>query len=175
MFPVINTIILRSMAKAKYAPEPIGHFGLALADYAHFTSPIRRYPDLSIHRILSDTMMGYDTKWLEKRYAAFAANSSEKSSRAELTAMNVERDCEDCYKAEYMQKHIGEEFDGMISSVVEFGIYVMLDNTVEGLIHINSFPPGNYYRCFMSNSSFNKKYTLGDKVRTKCKGYRFNW
>lgn len=171
MFPVINTIILRSMAKAKYAPEPIGHFGLALADYAHFTSPIRRYPDLSIHRILSDTIMGYDTKWLEKRYAAFTANSSEKSSRAELTAMNVERECEDCYKAEYMQKHIGEVYEGLISSVVEFGIYVMLDNTVEGLIHINSFPPGNYYYDgFMSITEqlSNKKYTLGDKVRIKC-------
>ena len=171
MFPVINTIILRSMAKAKYAPEPIGHFGLALADYAHFTSPIRRYPDLSIHRILSDTIMGYDTKWLEKRYAAFAANSSEKSSRAELTAMNVERDCEDCYKAEYMQKHIGEVYEGLISSVVEHGVYVMLENTVEGLIHINSFPPGNYYYDgFMSITEqlSNKKYTLGDKVRIKC-------
>ena len=171
MFPVINTIILRSMAKAKYAPEPIGHFGLALADYAHFTSPIRRYPDLSIHRILSDTIMGYDTKWLEKRYAAFTANSSEKSSRAELTAMNVERDCEDCYKAEYMQKHIGEVYEGLISSVVEHGVYVMLENTVEGLVHINSFPPGNYYYDgFMSITEqlSNKKYTLGDKVRIKC-------
>lgn len=171
MFPVINTIVLRSMAKAKYAPEPIGHFGLSLADYAHFTSPIRRYPDLSIHRILSDTIMGYDAKWLEKRYSTFAANSSEQSSHAEVTAMNVERDCEDCYKAEYMQKHIGEEFDGMISSVVEFGIYVMLDNTIEGLIHINSFPSGNYsYDGFMSITEqlSNKKYTLGDKVRIKC-------
>ena len=171
MFPVINTIVLRSMAKAKYAPDPIGHFGLALADYAHFTSPIRRYPDLSIHRILSDAIMGYDTKWLEKRYSAFAANSSEKSSHAEVTAMNVERDCEDCYKAEFMQKHIGEDFEGMISSVVEYGVYVMLDNTVEGLVHINSFPSGNYsYDGFMSITEglSNKKYTLGDKVWIKC-------
>jgi len=171
MFPVINTIVLRSMAKAKYAPDPIGHFGLALADYAHFTSPIRRYPDFSIHRILSDAIMGYDTKWLEKRYSAFAANSSEKSSHAEVTAMNVERDCEDCYKAEFMQKHIGEDFEGMISSVVEYGVYVMLDNTVEGLVHINSFPSGNYsYDGFMSITEglSNKKYTLGDKVWIKC-------
>lgn len=171
LYPVINNLVLRAMSKAKYSPEPIGHFGLALNDYAHFTSPIRRYPDLSIHRILTDAITGYDPKWMTKRYEAFAANSSEKSSNAELRAMTAERDCEDCYKAEYMLGHIGETFEGIISSVTEHGFYVMLDNTVEGLVHINSLPAGNYsFDGFMSISDelSGKKYSLGDKVSVIC-------
>ena len=115
--------VLRSMSKAKYSEEPLGHFGLVLDDYAHFTSPIRRYPDLAIHRIITDILAGYDEKWLEKRYSGFVVNASEKSSSAELTAISVERECDDCYKAEYMKRHIGESFTAKISSVAEYGFY----------------------------------------------------
>lgn len=155
------------MAKAKYHTEPVGHFGLALDDYAHFTSPIRRYPDLAIHRILSDVIDGADSQWLEKRYGGFAAKASEHSTAAEIRAMNIERDCEDCYKAEYMQQHVGDVFEGLISSVTEFGFYVELENTVEGLVHINSLPEGyyNYDGYFtLSDEYSGKSYSVGDRV-----------
>ena len=139
-YPVINMMTLRSMAKAKYEPEPKGHFGLALDDYAHFTSPIRRYPDLAIHRILTDIINGYDKEKLIKRYSGFVQKASQRSTETEIRAMNIERNCEDCYKAEYMQQHIGEIFKGLISSVTEYGFYVELENTVEGLVHVNSLP-----------------------------------
>ncbi|MGN0614153.1 MAG: ribonuclease R [Porcipelethomonas sp.] len=170
-YPVVNMMTLRSMAKAKYQTEPIGHFGLALDDYAHFTSPIRRYPDLAIHRILSDVIDGADSEWLEKRYSGFAQKASEHSTAAEIKAMNIERDCEDCYKAEYMQNHVGDEFDGIISSVTEFGFYVQLENTVEGLVHINTLPEGyyNYDGYFAINDEYSdRSYCAGDRVRVIC-------
>lgn len=170
-YPVVNMMTLRSMAKAKYHTEPVGHFGLALDDYAHFTSPIRRYPDLAIHRILSDVIDGADSQWLEKRYGGFAAKASEHSTAAEIRAMNIERDCEDCYKAEYMQQHVGDEFEGLISSVTEFGFYVELENTVEGLVHINSLPEGyyNYDGYFtLSDEYSGKSYSVGDRVTVIC-------
>lgn len=169
--PVVNMMTLRAMAKAKYHPEPVGHFGLALDDYAHFTSPIRRYPDLAIHRILSDVVEGADAQWLQKRYSGFVARASEQSTAREIRAMNIERDCEDCYKAEYMQQHIGDEFDGIISSVVDFGFYVELENTVEGLVHINTLPEGYYeYDGFFAiNEEYSKKsYCVGDRVKVIC-------
>lgn len=168
---LINMLVLRSMAKAKYDKSPIGHFGLALMDYAHFTSPIRRYPDLAIHRILSDVVQGCDQKYLIKRYESFVQNASEQSSKMELVAMNVERKCEDCYKAEYMSSHIGEVFDGTIVSIMEFGFYVELPNTVEGLVHINTLPNDIYE----SNGSFTirglysgRTFSAGDKVKVIC-------
>ena len=170
-FPVINSLVLRSMAKAKYAPEPIGHFGLALADYAHFTSPIRRYPDLSIHRILNDMLAGYDGARLHKRYDAFVHESSEKSTAAEIAAMTVERDCESCYKAEFMQAHLGEEFEGIISGVMEYGFYVELQNTVEGLVHMSVLGDGEYsFDGMISLIEYysGKAYTVGDKIKVKC-------
>lgn len=170
-YPVVNMMTLRSMAKAKYQTEPIGHFGLALDDYAHFTSPIRRYPDLAIHRILSDVAQNADSSWLEKRYSAFAQKASEHSTAMEIKAMNIERDCEDCYKAEYMSGHIGDEFEGIISSVTEFGFYVELENTVEGLVHINTLPEGYYsYDGYFSISDeySDKSFTAGDKVKVIC-------
>lgn len=104
--------VLRSMAKACYQPVPKGHFGLALEDYAHFTSPIRRYPDLAIHRILSDFCAGVSGRELESRYTDFAAQASEASSAAEVTAMQLERSAGSCYKAEYMAAHLNETFPG---------------------------------------------------------------
>ncbi len=170
-YPVINMMVLRTMAKAKYMNKPLGHFGLALADYSHFTSPIRRYPDLAIHRILSDLVSGKDTQWLKKRYESFALNASERSTNAEIKAMTVERDCEDCYKAEYMKSKTGMEFDGIISGVTEFGFYVELENTVEGLVHVNSMPDRKLdfdgMICLRDEIS-GMTFMTGDKVRVKC-------
>ena len=170
-YEAVNLMILRSMAKAKYSTEPLGHFGLVLEDYAHFTSPIRRYPDLAIHRIITDILAGYDDKWLSKRYAGFASNAAERSSAAEIRAVTIERECEDCYKAEYMRSHIGEAFDARISSVTEFGFYAELPNTIEGLIHIRTLPEGEYD--YSEPVSLTEKfsgvsYTLGQSVRVVC-------
>lgn len=176
-YPVINMMTLRSMAKAKYEPEPKGHFGLALDDYAHFTSPIRRYPDLAIHRILSDIINDADKEWLDKRYSGFVQRASKHSTETEIRAMNIERDCESCYKAEYMQQHLGDVFEGIISSVTEFGFYVELPNTIEGLVHIHSLPEGNYiYDGFfvISDEYSNASFTVGDKVSVMCAGANVN-
>lgn len=169
--PIMNNMVLRSMAKAKYADEPLGHFGLVLKDYAHFTSPIRRYPDLAIHRILTD--LCYEKKTpaeIGKRYGKFAANASLQSSDCELTAMRVERECEDCYIAEYMSSHLGEEFDGMICSITDYGMYVELPNTVEGLVKMETLPDGTYD--FDGHFSITRDgkpvYSVGQQVRVKC-------
>ncbi len=169
--PVINNMVLRSMAKAKYADEPMGHFGLVLKDYAHFTSPIRRYPDLAIHRILTE--LCYEktpAAMVAKKYGRFANAASLQSSECELTAMRVERECEDCYIAEYMAAHLGEEFEGMISSVTDYGMYVELPNTVEGLVKIETLPDGTYD--FDGHFSITRNgetvYSVGQHVKVKC-------
>lgn len=176
-FPVINNILLRSMAKAKYAPDPVGHFGLALEDYSHFTSPIRRYPDLAIHRILSDVVTGADAQWLAKRYQSFVTNASERATSTEITAVKIERDCEACYMAEFMKRHLGDEFEGIISSVTDFGFYVELENTVEGLVHINTLEDDTYeYDGLVSlkGERSGKIFALGDKVKVKCTASNVN-
>ncbi len=170
-YPAVNMMTLRSMAKAKYEPEPKGHFGLALEDYAHFTSPIRRYPDLAIHRILSDFILGASKERMDKRYSGFKSRASQHSTEMEIRAMNIERDCENCYKAEYMQQHIGEEFTGYISSVTEFGFYVELPDTIEGLVHINTLPEGNYiYDGFftIADEFSSAAFSVGDQVKVLC-------
>ncbi len=171
LFPVMNVMVLRSMSKAAYSPEPIGHFGLALRDYAHFTSPIRRYPDLAIHRIMSAYLESHDVAVLKRKYTDFVAEASEKSSSAEITAVSIERNCADCYKAEYMASHLGEEFTGIVAGVVDFGFYVALPNTVEGLVHVASLPESDWindegiaYREELGTSC----YRLGDTVRVQC-------
>ena len=138
----VHTAVLRTMAKADYRPQPLGHYGLSLADYAHFTSPIRRYPDLAIHRILTAYCEGAAPQDCRRRWAEFAARASQTSSERELVAMTVERSCEDCYKAEYMRQHLGETTEGVITSVTSFGVYVMLDNTVEGLVRAEALCAG---------------------------------
>ena len=130
----VHTGILRSMQKAKYSPEPKGHFGLVLADYAHFTSPIRRYPDLAIHRILSDMLLGKSAQELTTEYQDFATRACEQSSRQEVDAQRIERDVEDCYKAEYMSAHLGETYTGTVSGITPRGVFVALDNSVEGFV-----------------------------------------
>ena len=130
----VHTGVLRSMQKARYDIEPKGHFGLVLADYAHFTSPIRRYPDLAIHRILTDLLLGESAQQLEGKYHDFVARASVQSSRQEVEAQRIERDVEDCYKAEYMTAHLGETYTGTVSGVTQRGVFVALDNTVEGFV-----------------------------------------
>lgn len=130
----VHTGILRSMQKAKYSPEPKGHFGLVLEDYAHFTSPIRRYPDLAIHRILTDMLLGESAQQLTVQYQDFAARACEQSSRKEVDAQRIERDVEDCYKAEYMSAHLGETYTGTVSGITQRGVFVALDNSVEGFV-----------------------------------------
>lgn len=166
----VHTAVLRSMAKAKYEPVPKGHFGLALADYAHFTSPIRRYPDLAIHRILSDLANGVPAAELRRRYEGFAQTASQISSEKELTAQRVERDCDDCYKAEYMRGFIGDTFAGVISSVMQFGIYVELENTVEGLIHVSHLSSDHMdlvEGISLTDPIMGKSYRIGDAVKVK--------
>lgn len=170
-FEVINTQVLRTMSKAKYSENPIGHYGLALENYAHFTSPIRRYPDLTIHRILSDYALGIPIEEINNKYRKFVVKSSSQSSQQELNAMMIERECEDCYKAEYMSSHIGESFEGIISSVAGHGIYVRLANTVEGLIRIEALPEGEYefdglFQLKQLNGK--KAYRIGDKILVRC-------
>lgn len=170
-FEAINLLVLRSMSKAKYSVEPVGHFGLVLEDYAHFTSPIRRYPDLAVHRIITDILAGYNNEWLNKRYSGFAVTASERSSDAEIRAITIERECEDCYKAEYMKSHIGETFTARISSVTEFGFYVQLPDTVEGLVHIRTLPEGEYdysEPVSLTERFSGVSYTLGQTVQVIC-------
>lgn len=167
---VINSLVLRSMAKARYSDEPLGHFGLVLKDYAHFTSPIRRYPDLAIHRIMSDFLSGTDKGELKRRYSRFAHAASERSSEAEVNAMSLERSCDDCYKAEYLLGKIGEEVSGIICSVMDFGFFVMLDDTCEGLVRIETLPNGQYYvndLMTLKNNLTGEKYSVGERVIVK--------
>lgn len=170
-FAVVNKLVLRSMAKAKYSIDHLGHFGLVLKDYAHFTSPIRRYPDLSIHRIMTAVIEGMSTENVRKKYTAFASASANQSTQAELTAMQVERECEDCYKAEYMAAHIGDEYEGIVSGAQEYGIYVELPNTVEGLVHTDNLGHGLYdYDGAVSlrNVVSGKSFTVGDRIKVRC-------
>lgn len=133
---LISDQLLRSMAKAKYDPRPLGHYGLSLDDYCHFTSPIRRYADLAIHRILTASLAGKVTS----RYGRFAAAAAAAASQCEVRAMTAERSCEACYKAEFMLPRIGQCMDGVVSSVSAFGVYVLLPDTVEGMIRLEELP-----------------------------------
>ena len=171
---MVHTNVLRSMAKAKYEPLPKGHFGLALADYAHFTSPIRRYPDLAIHRILSDACAGADAAALRGRYEAFAEQAAAQSSACEVRAMTVVRDAADCYKAEYMRRFVGDAergvFEGVISSVTQFGAYVELPNTVEGLVRaaaLSDHPLTLTEGCALSDSLTGRSWCIGDTLRVR--------
>ena len=133
------------MQKAKYYERPLGHFGLALSDYCHFTSPIRRYPDLTIHRIVKLTISGEMSNKNYKYYEEFVGISAEQSSQRERLADEAERAVDDLKKAEYMLKHIGEEYEGFISGVIDSGFFVQLENTIEGFVSIDTLPSDNYY------------------------------
>ena len=137
IYSVLNRVMLRSMQKARYSPENVGHFGLASGCYCHFTSPIRRYPDLCIHRIIKEIINGGYAEATEK-YADFVEQAATQSSDRERKATDAERDVDDLYMAMYMSEHIGEEYDAVISGVTSFGIFAELPNTIEGLIPIES-------------------------------------
>ncbi|MCT4618500.1 MAG: ribonuclease R [Marinisporobacter sp.] len=168
---IINTIMLRSLKKARYAPENAGHFGLAADNYCHFTSPIRRYPDLQIHRIIKESLSGKLTGKRIKKLKAIVANAADQSSDRERIAVEAERETDDLKKTEYMSHHIGEEFEGIISSVISFGMFIELENTIEGLVRISSLVD-DYYIYDGDNYSFTgertkKTYRIGDEVRVK--------
>ena len=160
------------MAKARYAPEPLGHFGLSLEDYCHFTSPIRRYPDTSVHRILTALVSGESIDRIQQRYSEFAAESSKTSSDRELRAMRAERDAEKCYAAEYMACHIGEVHPGIVSGVTNKGIFVCLGNGIEGFVDLtlddHAFFEFDGTASTMDRRS-GKKYSIGDSVFIKVK------
>ncbi len=174
---VINRIVLRTMMKARYSEEPLGHYGLVMPEYAHFTSPIRRYADLSIHRILTDYVYALNHDKLCRKYAAFAQSAALQASNTELSAVRCERDCENFYMAEYMKEHVGEEFDGMISGVSVGGIYVLLPNTVEGMISVTELPLGDYevqHGVILTGAADGSIFTVGDKIRVKCVSVNVN-
>ncbi|MGN0700012.1 MAG: RNB domain-containing ribonuclease, partial [Oscillospiraceae bacterium] len=174
---VINRIVLRTMMKARYDPEPLGHYGLVMPEYAHFTSPIRRYADLSIHRILTDYVYALSKEKLAKKYTEFAHSASLRASNTELSAIRCERDCEKLYMAEYMKNHVGEEFDGFISGVSPSGVFVSLPNTVEGMVSVANLPLGEYeteHNVILKGAADGSIFTVGDKVRVKCVSVNVN-
>ena len=164
---IIHTGLLRCMSKAEYQAQPKGHYGLVLKDYAHFTSPIRRYPDLAIHRILTALLGGMDKETILARYTDFAEKVSKQSSAQEVVAMQIERKAEDCYKAEYARAHIGEHRAGIISGVTQRGVFVELDNGVEGFVPVGSLTPSGALLTEgvrLSDPVSGKSWNLGDSL-----------
>ena len=170
-YKILSSLLLRCMQKAVYKPVNLGHYGLASTCYTHFTSPIRRYPDTTVHRLLRTYLFENKIdnatirKWEEKLvYVA------EHSSDRERASVDCEREVEDMKMAEYMESHIGEEFDGMISSVTSFGMFVELDNLVEGLVPLRDMPDFFVYdeeRMTLTGEKSHVKYTIGERVRVK--------
>ena len=170
---VVSNLVLRTLKLARYEATNKGHFGIASRFYCHFTSPIRRYPDLYIHRIISkyiDENYNVNENDIDK-YSEQAVNYAERSSEREKIAQKVERDSEDIKKAEYMRDKVGEEYCGIVSSITSFGIFVELDNTVEGLIRFENL--GNEYfiydpdRKILAGEHTNTTYKIGQKVRIR--------
>ena len=170
---VVSNIILRTLRVAKYEAENKGHFGIASKYYCHFTSPIRRYPDLFIHRIISkylDNDYLVNDFWI-KKYEKRAEKRAENCSERERVATKVEREAEDIKKAEYMESKIGEEYEGIVSSITPFGMFVELENTVEGLIRFERL--GNEYFIYdeekkqLIGERTNTIYKIGDKVKIR--------
>ncbi len=165
---LISRLALRSMKQAKYTPENTGHFGLAASYYCHFTSPIRRYPDLQIHRIIKDNLRGRMNEERLRHYEQILEEVAKKSSERERLAEEAERETIKLKKVEYMSEHIGEEFEGVISSVTRWGLYVELPNTIEGLIHVTNMYDDHYnyieetYE--MVGEHTGKTYKLGETV-----------
>lgn len=168
---VVNNVMLRSMAKAKYSPENCGHFGLASKCYCHFTSPIRRYPDLIVHRVVCAVLDGRAAE-AEKLFGSFVPNAAAHCSARERRADEAERNVDELYKVWYMRGHLGEEFAGVVSGVTAFGVFVQLENTVEGLIRAENLPGDGYVfaeeRLTLSNGAH--VFRLGDAVRITVAG-----
>lgn len=170
-YKILSSLLLRCMQKAVYKPVNLGHYGLASTCYTHFTSPIRRYPDTTVHRLLRTYLFENKIdnttirKWEEK--LVYIADHSSDRERA---SVDCEREVEDMKMAEYMENHIGEEFNGMISSVTSFGMFVELDNLVEGLVPLRDMPDFFVYdeeRMTLTGEKSHVKYTIGERVRVK--------
>ncbi len=170
-YKILSSLLLRSMQKAIYSPENLGHYGLASSCYTHFTSPIRRYPDTTVHRLLHtylfDGKMDMSTirKWEEKLvYVA------EHSSERERASVDCEREVEDMKMAEYMEKHVGEEFEGMISSITSFGMFVELDNLIEGLVPLRDMKDFFHFdeeHMTLTGEKTHVKYSIGERIVVK--------
>lgn len=159
---LVSQRLLRTMEKARYSTEETGHFGLALSDYSHYTSPIRRYPDTSIHRVLSAFVEGMPAEEVRRRYAQFCETSATESSRNEIRVLIAERDAEDCYMAEYMSQHIGEHFEGTVSGVTMRGVFVRLENSVEGFVSLDAFEGEDFvYDGLITQRSPKRELTIG--------------
>ena len=170
---ILNDLAIRSQKQAMYSDLNIGHFGLGSKCYSHFTSPIRRYPDLILHRLVKDYTEHYSDDIINY-WAVNLADMANHCSAKEQDSVKCERDVEDMKKAEYMESHIGEEFTGVISGVQEYGVFVELDNTVEGLVKIDCMPSGKYSyvedaMCLINQSS-KERFVFGDEVIVKVIG-----
>lgn len=166
---VVSMMMLRSMQQAKYSEEPLGHYGLATRDYTHFTAPIRRYPDLLVHRLIHLYLSGKLTTKERQRWEEKIPGIAEHTSKMERRAVDAERETEALKKAEYMEDKIGQEFDGIITSVTNFGIFVSLANTVEGLIKLSDLK-GDYYKFHQEHMMLigertGKVFRIGQAVR----------
>jgi ribonuclease R len=167
-FPIFSSLLLRSMQKAVYDTNNIGHFGLASKCYTHFTSPIRRFPDTTVHRLLHKYIFDGNNssnslQMEEVKLPVIAEHSSQK----ERDSVSCEREVDDMKMAEYMESHIGEQFEGMVSTVTNFGLFVQLDNLIEGLVHItdlNGFYNYDEVSQTLRAEKNDDKYTLGDRV-----------
>ena len=168
---MIARLTLRSMKQAKYTTECTGHFGLAAKYYCHFTSPIRRYPDLQIHRIIKDVLRGRMNQEKLAHYEAILPGVAEQSSKTERTADETEREVEKLKKAQYMQARIGKVYKGIISGITGYGLYVELPNTVEGMVHVSNMEDDHYYyreaTYDMVGMRTGKEYKLGQKVKIR--------
>ena len=170
-YKILSSLLLRSMQKAVYKPENLCHYGLASSCYTHFTSPIRRYPDTTVHRLLRTYLvegridMSTIRKWEEK-----LVYIAEHSSARERAAVDCEREVEDMKMAEYMEKHIGEEFEGMISSVTSFGMFVELDNLIEGLVPLREMKDFFHFdeeHMTLTGERSHVKYSIGERILIK--------
>ena len=168
---IISTVMLRSLQKARYSNHNVGHFGLAAKYYSHFTSPIRRYPDLIIHRIIKDFIKGKMDKDRMEYLESVLPEMADHCSQRERLADEAERETDNLKKAEYMMDKIGMEYDGIISGVTNFGIFVELENTVEGLVRMTALDDDYYtynekHYCLIGERT-RKVYRLGDTIRVK--------
>lgn len=174
-YSVLSSFMLRSMQKARYDNRCLGHFGLALKEYLHFTSPIRRYPDLVVHRMLKKYVFTQcENPDKMKKDEAWCEDAANQASVRERIAVDTEREVDDMKKAEYMEKYIGYTYDGIISGITKFGVFVELDNTVEGLVHISTLIDDYYHyddnmKALIGEHTANI-YRMGQKVRVKCVG-----
>jgi ribonuclease R len=172
--PMISRLALRSMKQAKYSVECTGHFGLACGYYCHFTSPIRRYPDLQIHRIIKEQLRGRLGEERISHYKSILPEVAKHSSDTERRADEAERETDKLKKVEYMEGHLGETFQGVISGITSWGIYVELPNTVEGLVHVSKLPGDYFYyneaAYEMVGEATGKSYKLGMPVKITVDG-----